>query len=66
MRDAAKEIHMRALVQVVFAFVVASLLLIALVVALPIQVIKMLAEGEGKAVDDPPKETGVSLPLQKV
>jgi hypothetical protein len=66
MRDAAKEIHMRALVQVVFAFVVASLLLIALVVALPIQVIKMLAAGAGKAVDDPPKETDVSLPLQKV
>ena len=57
---------MRAWGQVIFAFVVAALLLIALVVALPIQMIKMLAGGESKAVDDPPGEAGVSIRLQKI
>jgi hypothetical protein len=53
MRGAAKEIHMRTLVQVLFAFVIALVLLIALVMALPIQVLKMLAGSEGQAADDP-------------
>lgn len=44
---------MRTLVQVVFAFVIALVLLIALVMALPIQVLKMLAGSEGQAADDP-------------
>jgi hypothetical protein len=53
MRDAAEEIHMRTLVQVLFAFVIALALLIALVMALPIQVIKMLAGNDAQARDDP-------------
>jgi hypothetical protein len=55
MRNAAKEIHMRTLVQVVFAFVVAALLLVALVVALPIQALKMLA---GSAREAPEEQRG--------
>jgi hypothetical protein len=43
---------MRTLVQVLFAFVIAALLLVALVVALPIQVIKMLAGSEREANED--------------
>ena len=57
---------MRALVQVIFAFVVAALLLIALVVALPIQALKMLAGGGRNAVDAPPGEAGVPIRLQKI
>jgi uncharacterized membrane protein YciS (DUF1049 family) len=52
MCDAAKEIHMRSLVQVLFAFAIALALLIALVMALPIQVIKMLVGSESRAADD--------------
>ena len=52
MRDAAKEIHMRSLVQVLFAFAIALALLIALVMVLPIQVIKMLAGSASPAADD--------------
>jgi len=44
---------MRTLVQVVFAFVVAAFLLVALVLALPIQVIKMLAQSESEVAEDP-------------
>jgi hypothetical protein len=40
---------MQTLAQVVLAFVIAALFLIALVVVLAIQVIKMLADGEGAA-----------------
>jgi hypothetical protein len=65
MRDAAKAIQMPALVQVIFAFVVAALLLLALVVALPIQVIKMLAGGGSNAVDAPPRVAGVSIAVPK-
>jgi hypothetical protein len=43
---------MRTLVQVLFAFVIAALLLVALVVALPIQVIKMLAGSAREANED--------------
>jgi hypothetical protein len=53
MRDAAEEIDMRTLVQVLFAFVIALALLIALVMALPIQMVKMLAGNEGQAAEDP-------------
>jgi hypothetical protein len=56
---------MRAWGQVIFAFVVAALLLIALVVALPIQVIKMLAGGGSNAVDAPPRVAGVSIAVPK-
>jgi hypothetical protein len=42
---------MQTLVQVVLAFVIAALFLIALVVGLAIQVIKMLADGEGEAAE---------------
>jgi hypothetical protein len=42
---------MQTLVQVVLAFVIAALFLIASVVVLAIQVIKMLADGEGEAAE---------------
>ncbi|MDB6041717.1 MAG: hypothetical protein JWM63_268 [Gammaproteobacteria bacterium] len=42
---------MRTLVQVLFAFVIALALLIGLVMALPIQLIKMLAGNQGQAAD---------------
>jgi hypothetical protein len=43
---------MRTLVQVVFAFVIAALLLVALIVALPIQAIKMVAGRDAEANED--------------
>ena len=49
---------MRTLVQVVFAFVIAALLLVALIVALPIQAIKMLAGSESDANEDARRKAG--------
>jgi hypothetical protein len=64
MRGTAQEIHMRTLVQVVFAFVIALVLLIALVMALPIQVLKMLAGSEGQVADDPRSKAEPAEPVQ--
>jgi len=52
LRNAAKEIHMRTLVQVLFAFVVTALLLVALVMALPIQALRMLAGSARQATEE--------------
>jgi len=48
---------MQTLVRLVLAFVIAALLLIALVVVLAIQVIKVLADIEGGAAGHPATET---------
>jgi hypothetical protein len=48
---------MRMLVQIILAFVIALLLLIAFVVAIATHVIKMLTESESEAAEDPRSET---------